>query len=59
MQGSVECHADDCGALAIAESEADALVMWNAGSWNYRIVDRDEDGIPIIEADAMMKAREQ
>lgn len=50
MQGTVECGADGCEVVAVADSEAQAIQMWNEGRWNYRIVDRDEDGQPVIEA---------
>lgn len=53
MQGHVECHADECGALAVAGDEDAALALWNGGYWNYRIVGRDEDGSEVIEAHAL------
>lgn len=51
MQGSVECYADDCGALSIADNEAEAIAEWNAGRWSHRAVDCDEDGFAIIIAE--------
>ena len=51
-QGTVECHSDGCGAIAVADTEAEAISMWSAGRWNYRIADYDEDGQMVIVADA-------
>ncbi len=46
MQGHVECHADGCEALTVDRDTDTALRLWNAGVWQRRIVDRDEDGHP-------------
>lgn len=51
MQGNVECHADGCEAVAVADTEAEAIAIWNAGEWTHRITDRDEDGIPVLTTD--------
>ena len=58
-QGVVECHVDDCGAMALADSEIEAIEMWNDGQWNYRTVDYDEWGERIIQEDAPTPAAPQ
>jgi hypothetical protein len=51
MQGSVECHADDCEIVTVAGSEVDAIDRWNNGKWDYRVTDRDENGNAIYAED--------
>ena len=46
MQGHVQCHADECEAFTTADTETDAIRLWNAGSWQARIVDWDDNGNP-------------
>jgi len=50
MQGSVDCHTEGCEIRTIASTEAEAIRRWNAGWWDFKIVDRDDDGNPIYEA---------
>lgn len=50
MMGTVECYADGCEILTVADSEYAAISRWNAGIWDYRVVDRDDDGNPVYEA---------
>ena len=50
MMGTVECYADGCEILTVADSEDAAIRRWNAGFWDYRVVDRDDDGNPVYEA---------
>jgi len=46
MQGHAQCHADGCEAF-IADSEmGTAIRLWNAGVWQRRIVDWDDNGNP-------------
>ena len=46
-RGNVECHADGCGVLTVADDEDKAIELWNGGRWTHAIVDHDEMGIPI------------
>lgn len=51
MRGCVECHADGCEIIAVANSESEAIAAWNAGRWTHRAVDLDENGNPIWSED--------
>lgn len=44
--GGVTCHADGCHANTTAETEEEAISLWNKGVWHYRVIDWDDDGNP-------------
>ena len=46
MSGSVQCHADGCECHTVAETEQEAIRLWNAGVWHSRVIERDESGNP-------------
>ena len=47
VQGIVSCHSDGCEITTVAESERQAIQRWNAGKWDFRVVERDDNGNPI------------
>jgi hypothetical protein len=53
MTGSVQCFADGCEVIALADTEAEAVAMWNDGRWNYRVTDYNDNGLPVIERAAL------
>lgn len=46
FQGNVQCHADGCEVVAVADTEAKAQALWRSGEWTHEPVDRGEDGQP-------------
>lgn len=44
--GTVTCHAEGCHANITAETEEEAISLWNSGVWLYRLNGRDDNEIP-------------
>lgn len=44
MQGTVSCHSDGCEITTVAKTERQAIQRWNAGEWDFRVVDYDDNG---------------
>ena len=50
VQWTVECYADGCGRLLVANTQEAAFAGWAAGEWTHRVADYDQSGNPIYEA---------
>lgn len=46
FQGEVCCYADGCEVITRADTEADAIHLWNSGVWHYRPIEWDDNGNP-------------
>lgn len=49
MTGIVQCHADGCEIVTTSSSEMEAIHRWNKGIWDFKVVDRDDNGNPIYD----------
>jgi len=47
FQWEIMCHADGREVLVVADTEAEALMQWEAGEWSFRVVGHDETGRPV------------
>ena len=46
LRFDVQCYADGCGSITVADTEQECADLWNGGLWQFRAIDWDEMGDP-------------
>ena len=44
MSGNVCCYSDGCEAITVADTEHEAIALWNDGVWHHRPIAWDDFG---------------
>jgi hypothetical protein len=49
VEWTVECYADGCERLLVADTQEAAFAGWAAGRWTHKVSGRDDYGNPLYE----------